>query len=164
MKKSIATGLIGLAALGGGAAIAIPGASAQEAPDTEQNTERQEARAERKAQKVETLTSVLGISADELQTAKDNGESISDVAASQGVDLQSVIDALLANAQVRIDAKVESGRIDADQAADRAANVAERITARVNGEEVERDGEGRRGHRGPRGIRGNTPAEAGPAA
>ena len=164
MKKTVASGLIGLAALGGGVAIAAPGASAQEAPDTERNTERQEARAERKAQKVETLTSALGISAEDLQTAKDNGQNISDIAASQGVDLQSVIDALLANAQARIDAKVESGRIDADQAADRAASIEERITARVNGEEVERDGEGRRGSHGKRGNRGNARAEAGPAA
>ena len=148
MKKAVATGLIGLLALGGGAAIASPGALAQDADSTEA---RQAARAERKAQKIETLTNVLGISVEDLQAAKDNGQSIADVARAQGVDVQSVIDSLLANAQARIDAKIADGRIDADRAADRLTTIEERITARINGEQVERNGRGHRHHRGQAG-------------
>lgn len=156
MKKAIASGLIGLIALGGGAAIAAPSAFAQEADDTttEERTERQEARAERKAEKVETLTSVLGISEEDLQVAREDGQSVADIAAAQGVDLQTVIDALVDNAQARIDAKLAAGDIDADRAADKLESLEERVTARVNGER----GEGRSHNRG-----GVTP-EATPAA
>lgn len=137
MKKAIASGLIGLIALGGGAAIAAPSAFAQDAEDLtqeERTEQRQEARAERRAQKVETLTNLLGISEDELQTARQAGDSIADIAAAQGVDLQAVIDALVDNAQARIDAKVAAGDIDAERAAEKTESLEERITAKVNGE------------------------------
>jgi len=149
MKKAIATVLIGLLALGSVAVIAAPSAFAQ---DTDSTEERQAARADRKAQKIETLTNVLGITAEEFQAARESGQSLADVAGAQGVDVQSVIDSLLANAQARIDAKIADGRIDADQASERLAAIEERITARVHGEEVERNG--RRGHRHNRGQTG----------
>ena len=151
MKKAVASGLIGLLALGAGAAIAAPGALAQDSDSTEA---RQAARAERKAQKIETLTTALGISAEDLRAAKDSGQSVADIASAQGVEVQSVIDSLLANAQARIDAKVADGRIDADRASDRLAKIEERITARVNGEQVERSGRGHRHHRGHGGADG----------
>jgi len=154
MKKAIASGLVGLIALGGGAAIAAPSAFAQDAEDLtrEQRMElRQEARAERRAEKVESLTEALGVTADELQAAREAGQSIADVAAAQGVDLQNVIDALVADAQVRIDAKIASGDIDAERAAEISDTLVERVTARVNGERPEGEG---RGHHGPRGPRG----------
>jgi hypothetical protein len=159
MKKAIASGLIGLIALGGGAAIAAPSAFAQEADDLtrEEHIEmRQEGRAERRAEKVETLTSVLGISEDDLQAAREAGQSVADIAAEQGVDLQTVIDALVNDAQVRIDAKIAAGDIDAERAAEKSASIEERVTARVNGERPE--GHGGRGHRG------GPSTEAAPAA
>lgn len=148
MKKAIASGLIGLIALGGGVAVAAPGAIAQV---DEGDTARQEMRAEKRAQRVETLTDVLGITAEDLQAAKESGQSIADIAVAQGLDAQAVIDALVADAQARIDAKLEAGEIDAERAAAKAEKVEERITARVNGEGPER---GERGERGPRGTRG----------
>lgn len=155
MKKAIASGLIGLIALGGGAAIAAPSAFAQDGEEPthqERHEHRQEARAERRADKIATLTEVLGVSADELQAAKEAGQSIADVAEAQGVDLQSVIDALVDDAQARLDAKVAAGELDADRAAEISDNLEDRITARLNGERPE----GHRGHgpRGPRGPRG----------
>ena len=142
MKKAIASGLIGLIALGG-VAVAAPSAFAQDTDDTT----RQEAREARRAQKVETLTSALGISAEELQAAKEAGQSVADIAAAQGVDLQDVIDALVANAEARIDAKLAAGDIDAERAQEKLDSIEERITARVNGEGGER-GFGRGGPRG----------------
>ena len=140
MKKAIASGLIGLIALGGGAAIAAPAAFAQEADALtrqERRELRQERRAERRAETVETLTSVLGVSLEDLQAARQAGDTIADVAAAQGVDLQTVVDALVANAQARIDAKVASGDIDAERAAEISANIEDRVTARLNGERPE---------------------------
>ena len=144
VKKTLAGGMIGLMAFSGVAAFA-PGASAQEADELsreERRAARQEARTERRAEKVETLTSVLGLSADELQEAREAGQSIADIAAEQGVDISTVVDALVSNAQARIDAKIAAGDIDADRAAEKLDSLEERITARVNGER----GEGRRGN------------------
>ncbi|HEX4904095.1 MAG TPA: hypothetical protein VFU93_01495 [Acidimicrobiales bacterium] len=45
--------------------------------------------------KLETLTTVLGVTAEELHDALESGQSIADVAAAEGVDVQTVIDALV---------------------------------------------------------------------
>ena len=90
---------------------------------------------------------------DSLQTALRDGQSIADIAAANGVDVQGIIDSMVDAANARIDEAVANERIDADKAAELKANVEERITARVNGERPERDGEGR-SFRGPRGNRG----------
>ena len=45
--------------------------------------------------KLETLTTVLGVTAEELHEALEGGQSIADVAAAEGVDVQTVIDALV---------------------------------------------------------------------
>ncbi len=159
MKKTIASGLIGLIALGGGAAIAAPSAFAQEAADLtrEERMElRQEGRTERRAEKVETLTTVLGVSEDDLQAAREAGQSVADIAAAQGVDLQIVIDALVDNAQARLDAKIAAGDVDAERAAEISDSIEERVTARVNGERPE-------DHRG-RGHRGGPAPQGAPAA
>lgn len=46
---------------------------------------------------------VLGMSEDDLKAALTDGSSIADVAADQGVDVQDVIDALVADASARLD-------------------------------------------------------------
>lgn len=164
MKKTIASGLIGLMALGGGVAIAAPSAFAQETDDLarEQRMELHQAeRAERMAERQATLTEVLGVSADELQAARDADQTIADIAAAQGLDLQTVVDALVANAQANIDEKLAAGDIDADRAAEISDGLVDRVTARVNGEHVE-GGRGHRGHHGPRGL--GADAGAAPAA
>jgi hypothetical protein len=164
MNKAIASGLIGLIALGGGVAIAAPSAFAQDADDLsrEQRIEmRQESRAERRAETVDTLTTVLGVSDEDLQAAREAGQSVADLAAAQGVDLQTVIDALVDNAQIRIDAKIAAGDLDAERAAEISASIEDRVTARVNGERPEG-----RSHHGGRhgGLRGGSTLKAAPAA
>jgi len=155
IKKTVVGGLVGLMALGGVSAFA-PAAFAQDADELtrdERRAARQEARAERRADKIETLTSVLNISEDELRAARQDGQTLADIAEAQGVELQDVIDALVANAQARIDAKVAAGDIDAERAAEKLERIEDRITARANGEQPE----GRRGHRGL--LRGQALAE-----
>jgi hypothetical protein len=61
---------------------------------------------------LDTAASVIGVTADELKTALQSGESIADVATANGVDPQTVIDALVADA---------------------TANLTQRITDMVNG-------------------------------
>ena len=96
---------------------------------------------------LETAADALGITEDELRTALRDGQTIAEVATDQGVDLQSVIDALVAQANTRLDEAVANGRIDAARADEIRANLPDRITAFVNGEFRE----GRPGGPGPDG-------------
>ena len=73
---------------------------------------RQGRRAEHRQQSLATAASVIGVTADELKTALQSGQSIADVATANGVDPQAVIDALVAEA---------------------TANLTQRITDMVNG-------------------------------
>lgn len=82
----------------------------------------------------EVVAEVLGIDVETLREAAVSGQSIADLAEANGVDPQTVIDALVAEAQGHLDLAVESGRLSEDEAAAKAAELTERITARVNGE------------------------------
>lgn len=76
----------------------------------------------------------LGIGPDELEGALRDGDSVADVAAEEGVDVQDVIEALTAAATAAIDDKVAAGDLEAARAEDIKADLAEHITALVNGE------------------------------
>lgn len=193
-KKAVASGLVGLLAFGGAAAIATPIASAQiEGPSAERQErldarserldqlvadgtltqaqadeiearfgERAERRAERRAETVAVITDVLGISADELQAAHQDGQTLADIAEANGVSSDALINTLVIEANARLDARLADGSIDADKAEEVRAGLVDRITARVNGERPERgDRAGRAGHR----FGGaDAPARFGPAA
>lgn len=82
----------------------------------------------------EVVAGLLGMDVDEFRTAIRDGQSIADLAAANDVDVQTVIDALVAEAEDHLDLAVESGRLTDDEATDMLANITDRITARVNGE------------------------------
>lgn len=82
----------------------------------------------------EVVAELLGIDAAELRSSLRDGASIADLAEANGVDVQTVIDALVAEAESHLDLSVENGRLTEDEAAERLVDVTERITARVNGE------------------------------
>ena len=67
------------------------------------------------------------------------------MAEANGVDVQTIIDAQVASTTERVNAAVESGRLTADEAADKLAEVEERVTTRVN------EGRPERGERQGRG-------------
>lgn len=101
--------------------------------------------------KLEALTEALGVTVEDLQTARDADQSIADVAVANGVAVQDVIDSLVAAKQEHIDDKVEAGRLTAEEAAERSADLADEVTEKVNtvpSELPEREGCGDRGHRG----------------
>jgi polyhydroxyalkanoate synthesis regulator phasin len=82
----------------------------------------------------EALTDVLGIEVDALREALRGGSTIAEIAEANGVAVDDVVAALVAEATERIDVAVESGRLEADEAAERTEMVEERVTAHVNGE------------------------------
>ena len=84
---------------------------------------------------LEAAADAIGIDEADLRGAIENGETIADVATANGVDAQAVIDAMVSAKADRIEAKVDSGRITAEQAADKLAELESRTSDRVNGVE-----------------------------
>lgn len=94
---------------------------------------------------LDTVAGVLGMDAADIQGALAGGSTLADIAGDQ---TDALIDALVAEHQARLDEAVAEGRIDADEAAEKAADIEQRVTDMVNGElELDRRGFGRRGHR-----------------
>jgi len=82
----------------------------------------------------EVTAELLGIDVETLRDELRSGNSIADIAEANGVDPQTVIDALVDEAQGHVDLMVEDGRLTADEAATMKERIAERIAARVYGE------------------------------
>jgi len=83
---------------------------------------------------LDVAAATIGISESELVEAVRNGQSVAEVAEANGVETQSVIEALVAEVSARVDEAVASGDLDADRAAEIKAEAVQRITDFVNGE------------------------------
>jgi membrane peptidoglycan carboxypeptidase len=83
---------------------------------------------------LEVAATALGIDADALRTEIESGKTIADVAADKGVDVQTVIDAIVADMQNHLTEAVTDGRLTQAEADARAADATEHATALVNGE------------------------------
>ena len=77
------------------------------------------------------VADLLGIDRETLRGELQAGKSIADIAVANGIDVQSVIDALIADAQSHIDLAISHG-LDEEQAAERLERVSERIEEGVN--------------------------------
>lgn len=82
----------------------------------------------------EVVAGVIGIDAEALRDALRSGQSLAEIAEANGVDPQTVIDALVTEAEAHIDQAVADGRLTEDEAAAKLTELVDRITARVNGE------------------------------
>lgn len=116
---------------------------------------------------LEVAAQALGMTTDELHTALHGGSTLAQVAADKGVDVQVIVDALVASARNHIAQEVTDGEITQEQADQKLADVDQRVTDMVNGVRPERGSQdgakgGPRGGHGPRGQQG-APADA-PAA
>jgi hypothetical protein len=74
----------------------------------------------------------LGIDVATLREQLQAGSSLAEIAEAQGIDIQPLIDALIAEGSERIDEAVAAGRIDEAEAATRKAELETRITELVN--------------------------------
>ena len=83
---------------------------------------------------LEVAADAIGIDRAALIDALQDGQTIAEVAAANGIRAGSVVDALVNEYRQKLDELVAEGSITADEAADRAAAAAERITGLVNGE------------------------------
>jgi hypothetical protein len=104
---------------------------------------------------LDSVAKALGISTADLKTDLEKGQTIAQIAKSKNVDVNKVIDALVADASARIDQAQKAGHLTQAQADKLKADLKTRITDFVNNGFPKRppDGPfgfpGREGHRGP---------------
>lgn len=83
---------------------------------------------------LDLIAETIGIEADDLRTALEEGQTIGEVAVDNGVDASVVVDALVAEMETKLDEAVTDGRLTEEQAAERLAGAADRAQALVDGE------------------------------
>ncbi len=86
----------------------------------------------------EALTDLLGIDAQELRTQLRAGATLAEIATAQGVEVQAVVDELVAELDERLTNAVENGRIDQAEADQKLADAEAKITDMVNNGRPER--------------------------
>ena len=97
---------------------------------------------------LEAAATALDMTADELREALSaDGATLASVAEAQGVDVQVVIDGLVAEAQEHLDQAVADGHLSQEEADEKAADLEARITEMVNSERPDGPGPGFRGGR-----------------
>ena len=79
------------------------------------------------------VAKAIGISEADLLTALKGGQTVADVAKARNVNLQVVIDALVADGQAELDAAVKAGTMTHAQAVAEKAELTLRATAQANG-------------------------------
>jgi polyhydroxyalkanoate synthesis regulator phasin len=82
--------------------------------------------------RAELLSELLGIEPIEIRIALGGGSTVAELAEANGVDVQTVIDGLVAAANLRIDEAVADGRLTEEEAATKRAELVTRITESVN--------------------------------
>lgn len=103
-------------------------------PSLENRLDRREAR---RAAFVATLED-LGISVDAVQAGKEAGQTLAQIAEAEGVGRADLVDGLVAAAEERLAEAVANGTLTEDEAAEKLAEVEERVTEGVNAEPGER--------------------------
>ena len=86
----------------------------------------------------EVLAGLLGIDVETLRSDLRDGKTVAEIAAEHGVDVQTVVDSLVAEAKAHLDLSVESGRLTQEEADSKLAEVTERITDFVHNGRPER--------------------------
>src|SRR5207253_11262760 len=81
---------------------------------------------------LDSVAKALGITTDQLQSDLQNGQSIADIAKAKNVDLNTIVDELVKEAQSRFDDAVKNGKLTQDQADRFEARLKERITDFLN--------------------------------
>jgi hypothetical protein len=97
---------------------------------------------------LDAAAQALGVTTAELRQALRDGKTIADVAKEKNVELQKVIDAVVADATTRLNQAVTDGKLTRAQADARIAQLQEQATKLVNGQLPARGPGGRGKHGG----------------
>ena len=104
-----------------------------ETPDGDETGEGCEGRHGRRGGRdLGTVAEALGISVEDLRAARADGQTIREIAEANGVDPQTVDDAVVANAEERLAEKVEAGDLTQAEADEKLAEVAERAEEKLD--------------------------------
>lgn len=95
-------------------------------------SEREAQRDERRQAMESTAATALGMSVADLQAQLQSGKTLAQIAQAKGVEVQKVIDALVAEANTRIDQAASAGKLDASKVPTLKQEAAQRITSMVN--------------------------------
>jgi hypothetical protein len=87
---------------------------------------------------LDAAATALGVTADELRTELQGGKTIAQVATAEGVDVQTVIDAIVADLKAHLDEEVASGEHTQAEADAKLTEATARITDMVNNGRPER--------------------------
>jgi cell division FtsZ-interacting protein ZapD len=136
ISRPIAVTTLAATVLAGGlgGAVLLGPASADTSTNTVENTASGTAVAAACGEGLADVAEAIDISTDDLRAALRDGQTLAEVAEANGVDPQRVVDVLVDNGTVRLDAAVAAGRIDQATADERKANLPERAAELVNGE------------------------------
>ena len=113
------------------------------------------------AKSLTAAAGVLKLTEAELKAQVEAGKSLADVAATQNVSVQSVIDVVVTEMKTHIASEVTSGELTQAQADEKLANVTARATDMVNGVRPAGGHNGRGGHGRSHGPVGDAPAQPG---
>ena len=80
----------------------------------------------------EATAEVLGITVEELRTAREAGQTLAQIAEAEGVSRDDLISGLVAAAQAQLTEAVEAGTITQARADELAAGLQERVTEKVD--------------------------------
>ena len=119
--------LLGVPALSGASSSSTTNATSPSGPATKVRTEGPSAL-------LDAAAKALGMTTDDLRSALRGGKSIADVAKSKNIDVNKVIDALVADAQAQIDQAKTNGKLTPQQADHLKSTLKDRITQLVNGQ------------------------------
>ena len=147
MRKNIAAGIVASALLIGsaGAAMVLPtlvnAADPTASPTATAGTTTTPAtngfhgfgRADETVSDASVVAKAIGITEVQLNTALQGGQTVAAVAKAHNVDVQVVIDALIADGKTEIAADLKAGTITQAQADTENANLTQRVTDQVNG-------------------------------
>ena len=90
---------------------------------------------------LEAAATALGLTADELRVELREGATLAEIAADEGVAVQTVIDAMVAELETHLDEHVASGELTQEEADAKLAKATEKITDLVNNGRPDRGGE-----------------------
>ncbi len=155
-RSTLRTGLAGVAvttaALVGGVTLLPSLAGAQDVEpettepettesDTDEQTEGRHRRGHRGVRS-EVLSELLGLTQEELREQFAAGNTAAEIAAVQGVELDTIVSALTDEIQAKVAAKVEAGDITQEEADEKLEGLEAKITERLNTVPTMRNGRG----------------------
>jgi hypothetical protein len=81
---------------------------------------------------VKTLSELTGLSQEEIRTQRQSGQSLHQIAEANRITHEQIVNAVMEQAKVALQAKVDAGTLTQEQMELRIATMTERITANLN--------------------------------